>query len=184
MWLPGTPPDGGVHLGGRRGASGGPRGEGRASARAPLASPTMQRVLALAALSVLTALGTGLACSSGEDRPGEGFTREDLERRVRELYDRAREAGDEVPADVVEWAQQDVARIGDWEYRVLRLEDGGDAALEERLGELGEERWQVFWLERRGDAYRVFLKRPARSYLQRVPLSDLRRLVPSGGGAG
>jgi len=138
---------------------------------------------ATAALAALAVLGPALGCSSGEDLPvpGEGFSREDLERRMRELYDRAREAGDEVPADVVEWAQQDVARIGDWEYRVLRVQDTGDAALEERLGELGRERWQVFWLERRGDAYRVFLKRPARSYLQRVPLSDLRRLVPSGG---
>lgn len=144
----------------------------------------MRRPLRLAALVVLAAsafFGPALACSSGEELPGEGFTREDLERRVRDLYERAREAGDEVPADVFEWAQQDVARIGDWQYRVLRIEDAGDEALQEHFTELGRERWQVFWLERRGGAYRVFLKRPARSYLQRVPLSDLRRLVPSGG---
>lgn len=141
----------------------------------------MRRAVLSTVLAVLAVLGPALACSSGEDLPGEGFTREELERRVRDLYDRAREAGDEVPGDVVEWAQEDVARIGDWEYRVVRVQDEGDAALEERLGELGDERWQVFWLESRGDAYRVFLKRPARSYLQRVPLSDLRRLVPSGG---
>lgn len=122
-----------------------------------------------------------LACSSGEELPGEGFSREELGRQIRELYDRAREAGDDVPSDVYEWAQEDVARIGDWEYRVLRVPDGGDAALQERFGALGEERWQVFWLEPREGGYRVFLKRPARSYLRRVPLTDLRRLVPSGG---
>lgn len=122
-----------------------------------------------------------LACSPDEDRPGDGgLSRGEVSRQVRELYERAREAGDDVPADVYAWAREDVGRIGDWEYRVLRLADGGDDALQERLGALGDDRWEVFWLEPRDGAYRVFLKRPARSVLQRLPLSQLGRLVPGG----
>ena len=41
----------------------------------------------------------------------------------------------------------DLENIGDWEYKVIDLTDGCAAAMETTLNELGNDRWEVFWIE-------------------------------------
>jgi hypothetical protein len=127
----------------------------------------------------LLGLGVLAACEAepGDDAP---LAPKDLRARIQELYQTAREAGDDVPSDAYTWAKSDIARIGDWEYQIVRLDAESDTAILERLDALGSERWEVFWLERQGAELRVFLKRPARSYLRLLPISELSRLVPMG----
>lgn len=127
----------------------------------------------------LFGLGALAACEAepGGDAP---LAPMDLRERIQELYETAREAGDDVPSDAYEWAKSDIEKIGDWEYQIVRLDAESDAAILERLDALGSERWEAFWLEREGAELRVFLKRPARSYLRLLPISELSRLVPIG----
>ena len=122
------------------------------------------------------ALAWVLACNpSAQDEPEHS---QELRKQIADLYDRARESGEEVSDGIYEWAREDVEKIGDWEYRVVRGDDTDDAALEAFLNELGAERWEAVWIERRDGALRFFLKRPRRSYLRHIPLSELPRLVP------
>lgn len=130
---------------------------------------------AIVAALALAAIFASPACRPGE-RPTDGLPA-DLERTVRELYERAREAGEEVPPEAFEWARRDIERIGDWEYHVERIAAADDAALAKRLGELGEARWEAFWIEREDGALRVLFKRPARSVLRVLPVDDLGRLL-------
>ena len=89
--------------------------------------------------------------------------------------------GDE-PGNAISWAEADIESLGDWEYRVVVLPDGGPpAALEEALNLLGQERWEAYWMESSRDGLRVFLKRPSISFLSRVPLSTLVRMLTGGG---
>ncbi|HEY5657336.1 MAG TPA: hypothetical protein VIY27_06065 [Myxococcota bacterium] len=144
---------------------------------------TRERLGGLIAFSCcLLGLGALSACE-GEPGGARGLTPGELRDKVEELYEAARDAGDDVPSDAYAWAKSDVERIGDWEYRIVRLEAEPDETLTERLAELGSERWEAFWLERQGAELRVFLKRPARSYLRMLPVSELSRLVPLGGSA-
>ena len=53
-------------------------------------------------------------------------------------------------------------------------------ALEDELNELGQERWEVFWVERTDQGLNLFLKRPTVSYLRAVPFSEIGRAVPGG----
>ncbi|MDJ0848297.1 MAG: hypothetical protein QNK04_07975 [Myxococcota bacterium] len=125
------------------------------------------------------ALLLALLCACRAE-PGEPpVTAEDLQSQIQALYERALEAGEDVPADAYDWAVQDAQRIGDWEYDVVRLPDD-DATLHAKLNELGGERWEAYWVDREGGELRIFLKRPARSYLRMIPLSELGRLVPDG----
>lgn len=126
-----------------------------------------------------------LVLAACEAEPGSdgALAPEDLRGRIQELYETAREAGDDVPSNAYEWAKSDIEKIGDWEYRIVQLDADSDAALLEQLNALGSERWEVFWLERQGAEIRAFLKRPARSYLRLLPVSELSRLVPVGEGA-
>lgn len=132
-------------------------------------------------LLLLTALLAG--CASDPDLPASPDDRVAvLKERVRGLYEQARESGQQAPQDALEWARQDVRRIGDWEYKIVDVPREDPQARQARLNELGAERWEAFWMEPAGDGTRVYLKRRSRSWLEKLPLSELRRLWPAGGG--
>ena len=100
---------------------------------------------------------------------------------VRALYDRAREAGDDVPSNVVEWARQDVRQIGKWDYKILEITSEDPVEIEARLREAGVDRWECYWVEVTPAGKRFYLKKAGRSYLRTIPLGDLLKLVPDGG---
>ena len=87
--------------------------------------------------------------------------------KLQESYDKLRERA---PDDVVEWAKEDFESFGDWEYKVLVLDD--PTKIETELNALGKERWEAFWVERHGQSLHVFLKRPTKSYLQAIPFGQ------------
>ena len=146
----------------------------------------------LGALAGLLLFAAGCGDSNGDlDSFSEG-TGNEMEKQIRDLYQRAREAGESVPEDVYDWAKADLSRLGDWEYLVVGVEPPGDSTagerddemLQTRLNALGADRWEVFWIDSRGDRLRLFAKRPTRSYLKHIPFSALGRLLPSGGSSG
>ena len=99
------------------------------------------------------------------------------------LYEKAKEAGETGSDNVTDWVVEDFQRMASWEYKVVRLGETSDDTLEEQLNSLGEERWECFEVvvDKRGTA--LFLKRPAKSYLRAVPISDLLKLLPRGEGS-
>ena len=122
-------------------------------------------------------------CASDPDLPASPDDRmAALKQRVQELYQQARESGQQVPKDALEWAQQDLNRMGDWEYKIVDLPREDTESRQARLNELGSERWEVFWMEPAENGIRVYLKRRSKSWLEKIPLSELRRLWPSGAG--
>ena len=121
----------------------------------------------------------GVACmfTACSREPGE-LSR--TEQALEELQRFVEEARQRTPEDPVEWAKEDLARYGDWEYRVVTLAELEADALEDELNELGQERWEVFWVERTDQGLNLFLKRPTVSYLRAVPFSEIGRAVPGG----
>ncbi|MBT8082312.1 MAG: hypothetical protein KJP08_00650 [Gammaproteobacteria bacterium] len=77
----------------------------------------------------------------------------------------------------VDWAAEDLENIGDWEYRVINLSYSSPEDLESQLNEYGNERWEVIWLEESPDGFLAVLKKPSISYLSKIPLSQLGRIV-------
>ncbi len=124
---------------------------------------------------VLMFLFAGSACERADDAPSQvDRARQELERLYEEAMKRA-------PEDPVEWAREDLQRAGDWEYRVVVIPSAEDTALELELNQLGEERWEAFWVRDTQRGLTVLLKRPARSYLRLVPFSDISRAIAPGG---
>jgi len=83
--------------------------------------------------------------------------------------------------EAVDWAEGDLENLGDWEYRIVEIANGSPGNLETELNALGNERWEAYWVESARDGVRVYLKRPSISYLSRVPLSALIRMLPGSG---
>jgi hypothetical protein len=136
----------------------------------------MRFILGLALISVLA---TGAAAQ--DDAAVEAEAESDIWEEIRGLYERAKETGERVPGDVADWLKEDLASIGDWEYRLLSLSSSSDETVEAKLNELGAERWECFAVLHAGGRTRLFLKRPARSFLTHIPIADLWKLVPTGG---
>lgn len=86
--------------------------------------------------------------------------------------------------DPVQWAADDIENLGDWDYRVERIAFTSEEAFAEQLNALGDDRWEVLWLERTPDGFLVILKKPSISYLSKIPLSQLGRLLIPGGEGG
>ncbi len=146
------------------------------------------RLGALLSAALLAAAG-GCAVAAAREDPGEageqGAEEADpgLMDEVRRLYESAKEKGERVPRNVSDWVREDIGAIGDWEYLVLPAGGPGGGSLQERLNELGRDRWECFWIEPREEGPVLYLKRPSRTYLRHIPLSDLLRILPTGGAA-
>ncbi len=117
-------------------------------------------------------LATGCNRDAGEPSATESAL-DDLQSK----YDELVEEKLEIP---VRWATDDLENIGDWEYKVVELSGATAESLETTFNELGNDRWEVFWIENVRNGYRIMFKRPSRSYLSRIPLTQIGRFVIDG----
>lgn len=140
------------------------------------------RRLALA-LCVAAAEPTGMhaqeAVDEAVDAPASSITARMVEQLSAVYADLAALIGDN-PAEAVGWAQEDIENLGDWEYRIVELDEREDSGIEAALDALGDERWEVYWVQDGNGGAKFYLKRPSLSYLSRVPLSTLLRIIPGG----
>ena len=83
--------------------------------------------------------------------------------------------------DPVNWAAEDIENIGDWQYQVVDISFASPEQLEGELNALGDDRWEVFWMERSDSGFLVVLKKPAVSYLSKIPFSQIGGFVIGGG---
>jgi hypothetical protein len=79
--------------------------------------------------------------------------------------------------DPAKWAADDFENIGDWEYMVRQVSFSSPEELETVLNELGNDRWELTWIERNDAELTVIMKKPAISYLSKIPLSQIGRMV-------
>lgn len=105
-----------------------------------------------------------------------------LESAMAELQNKYEELRQAKPTAAFDWASEDLKNIGDWEYKILEL-SGSVTDLEDELNALGKERWQVFWIKDiSANNIQVMLKRPTVSYLSKIPLSSLGKMMINGEG--
>jgi len=123
-------------------------------------------------------LALTLIAASGCDR--ESTEPSVTQKAINDLQAKYDELVDDNLESPVKWASDDLENIGDWEYKVIDLTNGDAGSMETTLNELGDDRWEVFWIENVRNNYRVMLKRPSRSYLSRIPLSQIGRFVIGG----
>ncbi len=134
------------------------------------------------ALSILALLLGSVAPGAiqAQEEPAPPSEETTILKEARELYEAVKETGEKVPGDIYEWIRKDIGTIGDWEYRVVPFPGSDAAKIEEKLNQLGQERWDCFWVQPDDSGARFFFKRPTRSYLKSVPFSALLKLLPSG----
>ena len=135
--------------------------------------------LAALALAVGVLLPVPVPAQEAADEPSQSLAVAMLEQLTSIYADLAALVGDN-PSEAVGWAQEDLENLGDWEYRIVTIDEEDDAAIEAELNALGNERWEVYWVANGDDGTRFFLKRASLSYISRVPVGAMLRLFGGG----
>jgi hypothetical protein len=123
--------------------------------------------------TALLALGLSACSSEVEETSAAQKAMDELQKKYNELVD----DNIDVPID---WATEDIENIGDWEYRVENLAFSTPEELTSKLNELGNDRWEVIWLQRTPEGYFAVMKKPSISYLSKIPLSQLGKIMIGG----
>lgn len=113
---------------------------------------------------------------------GGGETPSDSESALDELQSRYDELTEGKLGQPVQWASEDLENIGDWEYKVVDVSSWDAERMETELNALGDDRWEIVWIDVMAGQRVAVLKRPAVSWLSKIPLSQLGRLVLGGDG--
>lgn len=111
------------------------------------------------------------ACGSPLDEPSA------TEKTLNELQKKYDDLTEGELDDPMQWASEDLKKIGDWEYKVLEVGNVAAVELEQTLNEAGSERWEVIWMEKTLEGHVIVMKRSSISYLSKIPLSQIGRLV-------
>ena len=125
-------------------------------------------------LIVFTVALLATACEAKKE---ESPTRDAFERLQQEYEELVADRG----GDPVKWAAEDIENLGDWEYRVETIPFENNEAFATALNALGNDRWEVIWMEPSPEGFLVILKKPSVSLLSKIPLSQLGRLLMEGG---
>lgn len=133
-------------------------------------SVNLEKRLPVLATAFLTAMLLG-ACESDSSEPSTAQRALD---ELQSKYDELLKDKVDVPVD---WAAEDLENIGDWEYKVVNLAFRSPEDLQSQLNEFGNERWEVIWLEKSQGGFLAVLKKPSISYLSKIPISQLGRIV-------
>ena len=114
---------------------------------------------------------------------GEADEQSAADKALEELQTKYDELTQKEIDNPVQWAADDLENIGDWEYKVEEFSSSDPEELEAVLNDLGDERWEVIWIEKNADGYVVFLKKPSVSYLNKIPFASFGRFIIDDSGA-
>jgi len=104
-----------------------------------------------------------------------------IESAMNDLQNKYDEIRQRKPSEAIDWAADDLKSIGDWEYKVIELSGLSAQDLEKELNDLGKDRWQVIWIKDTSEtSMQVTLKRSTVSYLSKLPLSSIGRMMMNG----
>lgn len=80
--------------------------------------------------------------------------------------------------NVTDWISEDWNNINAWEYQVISVESTQAATLQEKLNEVGKQRWECFHVSNGDAATTFYMKRQRKSYMKSLPLKDMLKLIP------
>lgn len=96
---------------------------------------------------------------------------------IKKKFEEAASDNKELSGQAKDWIEEDIKKIGDWEYKAINIKYESKEELENKLNELGNERWECFWIEKREKDPLFMFKRPKASYLQKIPKGELFKML-------
>ena len=98
-------------------------------------------------------------------------------------YLEAKEAGTTTAGNVNQYFQEELNKIGAWEYQTLQCA-GEPEELNKILNQHGSQRWECFAVTTNQDVQLLYLRRKVKSDFDNIPTGDLVRNIMTMAGAG
>lgn len=96
---------------------------------------------------------------------------------IKAYYRESRESTAEMSKEAYQWLQDDIAKIGAWEYHVFTADNIEDDGTRETLTQMGLDRWELVSAVA-SEGHIVFvLKRAMKSYVKILPAQDVLKLM-------
>ena len=96
---------------------------------------------------------------------------------IKAYYRDSKESTTEMSKEAYEWLQDDIAKIGAWEYHVFSVDDIEDDEAQQTLATMGAERWELVSAVANDGRVVFVLKRPMKSYVKVLPAQDVLKLM-------
>lgn len=102
--------------------------------------------------------------------------------KIKKKFEESKSDDKELSEKAKKWIEEDIKKIGDWEYKAVLVTYDNTEELENKLNQLGDERWECFWIEKKDKDLVIMFKRPKISYLQKIPRGELFKMLNSAQG--
>jgi hypothetical protein len=99
---------------------------------------------------------------------GKKLYDENIEGR-KKLYEQNFGDGKELTEQTKEWVKEDIENMGDWEYKIVAFGGKATTGMGKALDQLGNERWQCFWVESSGKDKSFISRGQRRATFKRFP---------------
>jgi hypothetical protein len=76
-----------------------------------------------------------------KETASEKITKNNLRDEIEKIYQKVKKSGEQVPDNAMEWAIQDIKKLGDLEYKVLEVKTSKIIEIENILNSIGKNRF-------------------------------------------
>lgn len=96
---------------------------------------------------------------------------------IKAYYRESKESTTEMSKEAYQWLQDDIAKIGAWEYQVYTAGDIEGQETHDTLTQMGQARWELVSAVANDDRVVFVLKRPMKSYVKVLPAEDVLKMM-------
>ena len=122
--------------------------------------------------------------SDAIDETGAADAGEDVKDWANKMFKSLKDQGLTTAGDAQEWLSEDLKNMNGFQYKVMRITTDSPEKMEKDLNQLGSEGWECFHVSENNQNQTMFFKKAKNSYLKKLPVRDMLRLIPLMGGGG
>ena len=97
---------------------------------------------------------------------------------IRNMFQQAKEAGTTTANNVVDFVKEDFAKLGSFQYASRTVTNEKPDQIVTMLNQMGAEKWECFWVDKRESETTLYFKKTPRSYVNSIPFKDMIRYLP------
>ena len=99
-------------------------------------------------------------------------------KKIQDIFQLAKGQGSTTANNVLDFAKEDIARLGTWQYTSRTVTHENPQEVVSILNRLGKEKWECFWVDKQATQTTLYFKKPPKSYTSNIPFKDLLRYLP------
>lgn len=121
--------------------------------------------------------------SDAIDESGAADAGEDAMDWANKMFKSLKDQGLTTAGDAQEWLSEDLKNMNGFQYKVIRITTtDSPEKMEKELNQLGSNGWECFHVSENKSNQTMFFKKAKNSYLKKLPVRDMLRLIPLMGG--